>query len=127
MPIERNLAPRHRLEQREIAAKAAQRRQERARIRAHVQKQDAEQALLDELLANAESWHRARLLREYIAEIQGRLDRVEDPKELENIKNYIRGALMHADRSDPLTKSPASSLDEDLTEARRMLQQGWGR
>ena len=124
---DRNRQIREAAEQREIAAKAEQRRQERERIRAHVQKQDDEQALLDELLANAESWHRARLLREYIAEIQGRLDWVEDPKELENIKNYIRGALMHADRIDPLTKSPASILDEDLTEARRMLQQGWWR
>ena len=121
---DRNRQIREAAEQREIAAKAEQRRQERERIRAHVQKQDDEQARLDELLANAEAWHRARLLREYIAEIESRLHRVENPEQRQNIESYIRGAQMHADRIDPLTKSPASILDEDLAEARRMLQRG---
>lgn len=124
---DRNRQRREAARQRENAEKAEQRRQERERIRAYVQKQDDEQARLDELLANAEAWNRARLLREYIAEIESRLDQTDDPTQRHNIENYIRGALMHADRIDPLTKSPASILDEDLTEARRMLQQGWWR
>ena len=110
------LAQKHREEeerQRELRRQEEQRRQEAAHQRAERQKlYKAEKARFKQLLTQAESLQKSRLVRELIEAVKrGMAERGSTPHN-KNTEEWIEWATQQADRLDPLLPSPPSILDE---------------
>ena len=107
----------HEIEQersRKVAAEAARQLEEEAQVRAERRKvQQQEQARLNGLLQQAESWRTSDNLRRFIEAVrQGHTAGGASIDEDSEIGRWLSWASLHADRLDPLTKNPPSILDE---------------
>jgi hypothetical protein len=94
-----------------------EREAELRRRREELQKrQQAEQARVDQLLAEADGWRSSRVLRAYIRTVESTVRRrdgmIEDGSELDQ---WLTWARCQADRLDPLVESPPSILDETIS------------
>jgi len=103
----------------EREAKERERREREAELQRQryvlQQKQIVEQARVDNLLADAESWRKSLMLREYISQVREfvteRDGAIEQGGELER---WLKWADDQADRLDPFSPSPPSVLDERI-------------
>ena len=91
-------------------------RQERERIRAEkIEQQNQEQQRVSRLLANAENWKQSLLLRQYITEVERRLEDGETIGVPEgNMEEWLSWAHQQAHRLDPFSENPPSILEEEI-------------
>lgn len=79
------------------------------------EKQNAEQARVAKLIADAAAWRQSRIIREYILEVEQAAladdGRIEEGGEL---ARWLEWARQQADRLDPFKPSPPSVLDERI-------------
>lgn len=98
--------------QREEKHAAMERR--RAELREEVAQERAD---VDELFAHAEKWHRAQILRGYIAVIKAQPVK---RKKTKRRANWVAWAYEQADRIDPTMDSPPSVLDIPKSQYREL-------
>ncbi len=94
-------------------AKAAERKLRRDDL---LRRQKEEQAKVDRLIGDAESWHKAHRLRAFVTE----LTKTGCPPNLglsaSSFTDWLQWAREQVDRLDPLKASPRSILDEEFQE-----------
>jgi hypothetical protein len=127
-PEEKIKADKARAEAEKLAAEAEERRRVAEQLRLEEEERQAElrrarqrvlqaeQARVDELLADAESWEESRRLRAYIKERLSQARRAGKPiGRNSEFGKWLIWARAQADRLDPLVKSPPSILDTKPT------------
>jgi len=99
-------------------AEAEKKREAEAQRRAEMRKQKAqEQAKLDLLLQQADSWRKSKDIRMLVEAVRAaKTAQVEEVASGSELDEWISWALMHADRLDPTKESPPSILDEHIPE-----------
>lgn len=76
---------------------------ERERIRREAEaRRREEQERLDQLLADADAWHRSQLLREFMVAVMAVYDRLPPEEQTEGLQRYLAWANEQAVRMDPL-------------------------
>lgn len=98
-------ACRRRTAQRE-REKAARAEEERVRQEQEARRK-GEQERLNQLLADADAWHRSQRLREFMAAVMSKFEQLPAEKQTDSLRRYLDWANRQADRIDPLKQDEA--------------------